>query len=118
MLTYAEVQALVETRVAASTTFPGTQCACFTGTKVQILTQKALLGVVNTIAFAIMSSVLCLLYMTLYWYRSTNTDAQGAARHGEHDYCYYNVQRSDNTAPQDARHCHGTPGMLTYADVC
>ena len=58
MLTYAEVQALVETRVAASTTFPGTQFACFTGTKVQILTQKALLGAVNTITVTIMSNVL------------------------------------------------------------
>jgi len=90
MLTYAEVQALVETRVAASTTFPGTQCACFTGTKVQILTQKALLGVVNTITVTIMYNVLCL----LYWHKSTNTDAKGAASRGQHDSFCYNVQRS------------------------
>jgi hypothetical protein len=43
---------------------------CFTGTKVRILTQKALLvaGALNLVGGNL-----------LYWYKSTNTDAEGAA---------------------------------------
>jgi hypothetical protein len=46
----------------------GTQFTGFTGTKVQTLTQKALLG--------------CGRYSVywLYWYKSTNTDADGAGK--------------------------------------
>jgi hypothetical protein len=53
----------------------GTQFTCFTGTKVQILTQKALVESNFIIRGYKAGSV----YL-LYWYNSTNTDAEGAGR--------------------------------------
>jgi hypothetical protein len=48
----------------------GTHFACFTGTKAQRLTQKALCRGHAPLRYS--------LYL-LYWYKSTNTDAEGAA---------------------------------------
>jgi hypothetical protein len=58
---------------------PGPQFTCFTGTKVQILTQKALQRRERR-----RSSV----YL-LYWHKSTNTDAEGAAERERRRYSVY-----------------------------
>jgi hypothetical protein len=47
----------------------GTQFTCFTGTKVQIMTQKDLVRITHMSRYSV--------YL-LYWYKSTNTDAEGA----------------------------------------
>ena len=62
------------TATQPSSGFSGTQFTCFTGTKAQILTQKALL---DDYLYAL---PLCARYsgFLLYWYKSTNTDAEGA----------------------------------------
>ena len=57
----------------------GTQFTCFTGTKVQILTQEALVGCI--LGHEIIGiKVHILTQKALYWYKSTNTDAEGAGR--------------------------------------
>ena len=54
----------------------GTHFTCFTSTKVQLLTQRALLGCAfpRNVAYVSAMAGRYSVYL-LYWYRSTNTDA-------------------------------------------